>query len=76
MCNYMITIESLTLRVHKTQHGFTDILKAAQEVRSSHSSAEILSLAKDLFASDIHQARCADASANPKDLGTKAGMLY
>ena len=51
-------IKSLIARVQKTQHGFTDILKTAQEVYSGHSSAETLSLAKELFASEIHRARC------------------
>ncbi|MBI3739149.1 MAG: HEAT repeat domain-containing protein [Chloroflexi bacterium] len=54
----MTLIKSLIARVQKTQHGFTDILKAAQEVYSGHSSAETLSLAKELFAFEIHQARC------------------
>jgi len=54
----MTLIKSLIARARKTQHGFTDILKAAQEVYSGHSSAETLSLAKELFASKIHQARC------------------
>ena len=53
----MTNIESLIQRVQKTQHGFADIQKASQEVFASHSAAETLSLAKELFASDIHQAR-------------------
>jgi 3-methyladenine DNA glycosylase AlkC len=47
----------LTQRVQKTQHGFTDIQRAAEEVFASHSKIETLSLAKELLASDVHQAR-------------------
>ena len=50
-------IPSLVQRVQKTQHGFTDIQKAAEEVFASHSVAETLQIAKKLFASDVHQAR-------------------
>jgi 3-methyladenine DNA glycosylase AlkD len=50
-------IQPLIQRVQKTQHGFTDILKAAEEVFASHSKAETLSLAKELFSSDVPQAR-------------------
>jgi 3-methyladenine DNA glycosylase AlkC len=50
-------VQFLVQRVQKTQHGFADILKAAEEVFASHSKTETLALAKELFASDIHQAR-------------------
>lgn len=50
-------IISLIQRVQKTQHGFTDIQRAAEEVFASHGSAETLSLAKELFGSEIPQAR-------------------
>jgi 3-methyladenine DNA glycosylase AlkD len=53
----MLAINSLIQRVQKTQHGFTDIQKAAEEVFASHSRAETLSLAKELFASEVPQAR-------------------
>ena len=53
----MIAIQVLVQRVQKTQHGFADILKAAEEIFANQSKAEALSLAKELFASDIHQAR-------------------
>ena len=53
----MTVILSLTQRVQKTQHGFTDIQKTADEVFDSHSRVETLSLAKELFASEIPQAR-------------------
>lgn len=49
--------QSLIQRVQKTQHGFTDIQKAAEEVFANHTRAETLSLAKELFASDVPQAR-------------------
>jgi 3-methyladenine DNA glycosylase AlkC len=50
-------ITSLIQRVQKTQHGFTDIQKAAEEVFAGHERAEALRIAKELFASDVHQAR-------------------
>jgi hypothetical protein len=50
-------IKSLTQRVKKTEHGFTDIQRAAEEVFASHSRAETFSLAKELFASEVNQAR-------------------
>lgn len=53
----MRIVQSLIQRVQKTQHGFTDILKAAEDVFASHSKTETLSLAKELFTSDVHQAR-------------------
>ena len=53
----MNTVPSLIRRVQKTQHGFLDIQKASEEVFASHSAAKSLSLAKELFASDVHQAR-------------------
>ena len=49
--------QSLIQRVQKTQHGFTDIQKAAEEVFANHSKAETFSLAKELFASEVPQAR-------------------
>ena len=53
----MNTVQSLIQRVQKTQHGFTDIQKAAEEVFASHSKAETLSIAKELFSSEVPQAR-------------------
>ena len=53
----MDTIHSITQRVQKTEHGFIDIQKASEEIFASHSSAETLRLAKELFESDVHQAR-------------------
>jgi 3-methyladenine DNA glycosylase AlkD len=53
----MVSIESLIQRVQQTQHGYTDIQTTAEEVFVTHSGAEALQLAKELFASEIHQAR-------------------
>jgi hypothetical protein len=50
-------IKSLIQRVRKTEHGFTDILRAAEEVFAGHRKAETFSLAKELFASEVNQAR-------------------
>jgi HEAT repeat protein len=50
-------ITSLIKHVQKTQYGFTDILRAAEEVFASQSAAEILPLAKELYASGVDQAR-------------------
>jgi 3-methyladenine DNA glycosylase AlkD len=51
------TIQSLVQRVKKTEHGFMDIQNASEEIFAGHSSAETLRLAKELFESDVHQAR-------------------
>ena len=53
----MNSINSLIQRVQKTQSGFTDIQKAAEEIFTNHNESETLALAKELFVSDIHQAR-------------------
>ena len=53
----MNTIHSLIQRVQKTEHGFIDIQKASEEVFANHSAAETLQIAKELFNSDVHQAR-------------------
>jgi HEAT repeat protein len=53
----MDIIEKLIQRVRKTQHGFLDIQKAADEVINEYSAEESLRLAKKLFASDVYQAR-------------------
>jgi 3-methyladenine DNA glycosylase AlkD len=53
----MTSVKSLIQRVEKTKNGFTDIQKAAQEVFESHTPAETLQIAKELFESDVHQAR-------------------
>jgi 3-methyladenine DNA glycosylase AlkC len=53
----MDMIEKLIQRVQKTQHGFLDIQKAADEVVVGQADKENLRIAKKLFASDIYQAR-------------------
>ncbi|OGO45226.1 MAG: hypothetical protein A2W37_03715 [Chloroflexi bacterium RBG_16_63_12] len=50
-------IEALTRRVKKTSHGFTDIQRAAEEIVTGNTIRDCRQLAKQLFASDIHQAR-------------------
>jgi 3-methyladenine DNA glycosylase AlkD len=51
------SIEVLIHRVQQTQHGFTDIKKAADEVVAGYPATECLRLAEELFQSDIPQAR-------------------
>ena len=53
----MDTIEKLLQRVQKTQHGFLDIQKAADEVFDGHAAEESLRIAKQLFVSEVYQAR-------------------
>ena len=53
----MDTIEKLIQRVQKTQHGFLDIQKAANEVADGQPAEESLRMAKQLFTSEIYQAR-------------------
>lgn len=50
-------ITALIQRVQKTQHGFTDIQRAADEVFAEHEKAETLRVAKELFSSEVPQAR-------------------
>ena len=50
-------IQSLTRRAKRTQHGFTDIQQAAEEVYTTHSLAETMEVARALYASKAHQAR-------------------
>ncbi len=53
----MDTIQKLIRRVQKTQHGFLDIQKAADEVADGQPAEESLRIAKQLFTSEIYQAR-------------------
>ena len=53
----MDVIKKLIQRVQKTQHGFLDIQKAADEVFVGHAAKDSLQLAKQLFNSEIYQAR-------------------
>lgn len=53
----MDKIERLIQRVQKTQHGFLDIQKAANEVVDEFPVEDSLRIAKQLFTSEIYQAR-------------------
>jgi 3-methyladenine DNA glycosylase AlkD len=53
----MDTIEKLIQRVQKTQHGFLDIQKAADEIADGQSAEESLRVARQLFNSEIYQSR-------------------
>ena len=53
----MDPIGKLIQRVEKSQHGFLDIQKAANEVADGQPAAESLRVAQQLFGSEIHQAR-------------------
>ena len=53
----METTEKLIQRVQKTEHGFLNIQKAADEVVAGHTAGESLRLAKHLFTSEIYQVR-------------------
>ena len=53
----MDTIQKLIQRVRKTDHGFLDIKKAADEVIVGHDAKECLHIAKQLLDSEIYQAR-------------------
>ncbi len=53
----MDTIDKLIQRVQKTQHGFLDIQKAADEIADGQPAEESLRIAKQLFTSEIHQVR-------------------
>ena len=53
----MDTIQTLIQRVRKTQHGFLDIQKAADEIVVGQAAKESLRIAKQLSASEIYQDR-------------------
>lgn len=53
----MEIVEGLIQRAQKTQHGFLDIQKAANEVVDEQPGEESLRIAKQLFTSEIYQAR-------------------
>jgi 3-methyladenine DNA glycosylase AlkC len=53
----MIDITALIARVQQTQHGFTDIRRAADEIYQSYPCIEALPIAHELFKSSVHQAR-------------------
>lgn len=54
----MTEINKLIERVQKTQYGFLDIQKVANEVIDELSEAESIKISKKLFKSEIHQVRC------------------
>ena len=53
----MDMIQKLIQRVQKTQHGFLDIQRTADEVVAEHAAKESVRLARQLFTSEIYQAR-------------------
>jgi 3-methyladenine DNA glycosylase AlkC len=53
----MDNIDRLVQRAQRTDRGFTDIQKAADEVVDAADPKKSLQIAKGLFASDVHQAR-------------------
>jgi 3-methyladenine DNA glycosylase AlkD len=53
----MATREQLVERVQKTQAGFGDIRKAANEVIATNTTSGCIVLAKSLYESEVHQAR-------------------
>jgi 3-methyladenine DNA glycosylase AlkD len=53
----MQTKEQLIERVSRTEHGFTDIKRAADEIVAEVSTADYLTLAHELFTSEARQAR-------------------
>jgi 3-methyladenine DNA glycosylase AlkD len=53
----MDMIAKLIQRVERTRHGFKDIRAAADEVMTTNTPQESFRLARNLFVSDVHQAR-------------------
>lgn len=53
----MDRVDQLIRRARKTQHGYTDLQIAADEVLEEHTAADCRRIAQTLFASDVHQAR-------------------
>ncbi len=54
----MLTLSSLIERAQRNEHGFLDIQQAADEVFTTHSPADCLEMAYQLYQSNVHQARC------------------
>ncbi len=52
-------VERIIKRVRKTQHGFIDIQKAADEVVADNGVKDSMRIAKALYSSEVHQARAA-----------------
>jgi HEAT repeat protein len=51
-------IQKLLQRLRKSEHGFLDIQRAADEIVAGHAAGESLRLSKQLLASEIYQDRC------------------
>jgi 3-methyladenine DNA glycosylase AlkC len=54
----MMNINQLIQRVQKIQHGFLNIQKTADVVVDSHTAKDSIGLARELYVSEVHQARC------------------
>ena len=52
-----VTVESLIRRAQRTTSGFGDLRRAADEVVANQTRAGSLASAKQLFASEVYQAR-------------------
>lgn len=55
--NSMENIDVLIEKVKKTEHGFLNILKEAENFKNSHSVEDCLIISKKLFLSEIYQGR-------------------
>ena len=53
----MVSIKELTQRVQKTEHGFKDIEKEAENYTADHSVKDCLNFSNKLFSSKVYQAR-------------------
>ncbi|MBU0528297.1 HEAT repeat domain-containing protein [bacterium] len=51
------TIEELIQKVKKTEHGFLNILKEAENFKNNHSVKDCLIISKKLFSAEVYQAR-------------------
>ncbi len=52
-----VATDRVSRRARRTTDGFGDLRSAADEIVASHTHAESLHLAKQLFALDVHQTR-------------------
>lgn len=53
----MENTDELIRQVNKTEHGFLDILKVAENFKNNHSIKDSLTISKKLFLSEIYQVR-------------------
>lgn len=53
----MVNIYELIQKVKKTEHGFLDILKIAENFKNNHSVIDCLTISKKLLLSEVCQAR-------------------